>query len=142
MDAQGSASSYIMLGMGLFRRRNRDDQPVDMDGRSPQLGLKYKDLALLGQLMQMGADLSQPRHVVYYSYATSPEAARQMATAASGHGFDTTVGEPLPECPDQWSVKCEKHAVLAPDFIRDNTDYFEALAFEHDAEYDGWEAAV
>ena len=131
-----------MLAMGLFRRRNRDDQQVDMNGRSPQLGLKYKDLALLGQLMQMGADLSQPRHVVYYSYATSPESAQQMASAATVQGFEATVGDPLPDYPGQWSVKCEKHAVLAPDFIRDNTDYFEALAFDHEAEYDGWEAAV
>ena len=56
--------------MGLFRRtkNDRDDEPVDPDDRSPQLGLKYKDLAVLGQLMDAGADLDQPRHVLHYSY--------------------------------------------------------------------------
>jgi len=43
--------------MRIFRRR--DDEPADMNERSPQLGLKYKDLAVLGQLMKSGADLSQ-----------------------------------------------------------------------------------
>jgi len=128
--------------MGLFKRRERDDQAVDLNARSQQLGLKYKDLAVLGQLMQRGADLTQPRHVVYYSYATSPEAAREMASTATAEGFDATVGEPLPDYPGQWSVRCEKQTVLAPDFIRESTDFFEALAFEYEAEYDGWEAAV
>jgi hypothetical protein len=35
----------------LFSRK-RDDEPVDMNERSPQLGLKYKDLAVLDQLMK------------------------------------------------------------------------------------------
>jgi hypothetical protein len=31
--------------MGVFRKR-RDDEPVDMNERSPQLGIRYKDLAV------------------------------------------------------------------------------------------------
>jgi hypothetical protein len=33
-------------------------------------------------------------------------------------------------------------AVLTPDFVRDSTDFFEALAARHAGEYDGWEASV
>jgi hypothetical protein len=47
----------------LFRRK-RDDEPVDMNARSPQLGVKYKDLMVLDQLVKNGADLSASRHVI------------------------------------------------------------------------------
>ena len=50
--------------MRLFGRK-RDDEPVDMNERSPQLGLKYKDLMVLDQLMKSGADLTASRHVIY-----------------------------------------------------------------------------
>ena len=32
--------------------------------------------------------------------------------------------------------------VLHPELVRDNTDWFEALAERHGAEFDGWEAAL
>jgi hypothetical protein len=38
----------------LFNRKKKDDESVDPDARSPQLGIKYKDLQLLGQLMEQG----------------------------------------------------------------------------------------
>lgn len=49
-----------------------------MNERSPQLGLRYKDLAVLDQLMKSGADLTQPRHVIYYSYAPTESVAQAM----------------------------------------------------------------
>ena len=113
-----------------------------MNERSPQLGLKYKDLAVLGQLMKSGADLTQSRHVVYYSYAPSEEVARAMRQEADTNGFEATVREPLPDFPDQWAVVCEKHAITSPDFVRDSDDFFQGLADRHGAEYDGWEASL
>jgi hypothetical protein len=38
----------------LFRRR--EEEPADPNERSPELGLKFKDLAVLGQLIDAGAD--------------------------------------------------------------------------------------
>jgi len=127
--------------MGLLRRR-RDDEPVDMNARSPQLGIKYKDLAVLHQLMTAGADLSTTRHVVYYSYAASEAVARAMATEAEAREFSAAVREPLPQYPGQWSVVCETHAVTSPDFVRESDDFFQELADRHGGEYDGWEASV
>ena len=129
--------------MGLFRkRRNDDDRPVDPEERSPQLGLKYKDLALLGQLQKHGADLRQPRHVIYFSYAHSAEAAEGMAGEARARGFDAMTMDPLPDYPNDWQVRCETTVALMADVVRENTDWFEALAARHGGEYDGWEAAV
>ena len=127
--------------MPLFRRKG-DDEPVDMNERSPQLGLKYKDLAVLGQLMEQGADLSQPRHVVYYSYAPAESVAQTMAHEAEAGGYAAAVREPLPDFPDQWRVVCEVHAITSPDFVRNADDFFQGLADRHGAEYDGWEASL
>jgi len=127
--------------MRLFKRRGRDDEPGDPEERSPQLGLKFKDLAMMGQLMNAGADLAVPRHVVYYCYAPDAASARAMAAAATARGFSVEVRDPLPAYPDQWAVVSETKAALSPDFVRGTTDFFETLAAEHGAEYDGWEAA-
>jgi hypothetical protein len=113
-----------------------------MNERSPQLGLRYKDLAVLDQLMKSGADLTQPRHVIYYSYAPTESVAEAMGKEAESHGYSGSVREPLPDFPDQWGVICEKHAVTSPDFVREADDFFQGLADRHGAEYDGWEASA
>jgi len=130
--------------MGLFSKfkRNRDDEPVDLDERSPQLGVKYRDLLLMNEIGKMAADLSQPRHVVFYLYAASEDTGQAMAGEARVRGFEAEVREPLPEYPGRWAVVCETHTVLTPDFVRESVDLFEGLAERHEAEYDGWEAAA
>jgi hypothetical protein len=127
--------------MRLFRKKG-DDEPVDMEQRSPELGLKLKDLAVLHQLMQNGAKLTEPRHVVYYSYAPSEDVARAMGKEAEAKGYGVAVREAPPQLPGQWSVVCETHGVTSPDFVRDADDFFQGLADRHEAEYDGWEASV
>src|SRR4051812_48435963 len=62
--------------MRLFRRWRECDEPVDLNERSPQLGLRFKDMLVLDQLSKNGADLSQTRHVIYYSYAPGEEVAQ------------------------------------------------------------------
>lgn len=127
--------------MRLFRRKT-DDEPVDMNARSPQLGVKYKDLMVLDQLRKSGADLSASRHVIYYSYAPSDEVARAMGREAETAGWAAEVREPLPNLPDQWALICQKTAVTTPDFVRQADDFFQGLADRHAAEYDGWEASA
>jgi hypothetical protein len=125
----------------IFRGR-RDDEPVDMNGRSPQLGIRYKDLAVLDQLMKNGADLTERRHVVYYAYAPSEVVAQAMGHEAESNGFAVAIGEPLPDFPGKWPVRSEVHAVTSPEFVRDSDDFFQGLADRQGGEYDGWEASV
>ena len=128
--------------MALFRRKQAGPS-FDPDERSPELGLKHKDLLVLGQLMGMGADLKQPRHAVYYLYFASREAADAAAEPARARGFAAEVREPLPEYPGQWCVVCDVHGVvLDPPTVRDHDDFFESLAQTHSGEFDGWEASV
>ena len=123
--------------MALFRRRRHDP-----DARSPQLGLKYKDLLLLDNLVKAGADLTEPRHVVHYVYAGDEPAARAVADEIAARGFSVEVRDPHPEHPGQWPVVAETHVVTTFDFVRETTDFFEAVAARHGAEYDGWEAST
>ena len=128
---------------GFLRRKKADDEPVDMQARSPVTGLKYKDIALLGQMMQSGADLTKPRHVLYYLYFDREVAARSAADETTKAGFDSTVSEPLPGYPGQWRLRCERRdAVLDIEFVRGSDDLFEGVASRFGGEFDGWEASV
>lgn len=127
--------------MGLFRRRRRDE--VDPDARAPESGVKYKDLAVVGQLLNHGADLSEPRHALYFLYFGTEAAATEAAGRAAERGFEVDVREPLPEYPDQWSLICQMHdVVLDLPTVREHGDLFEDLAARGGGEYDGWEASV
>jgi hypothetical protein len=130
--------------MFLFRRKKaEDDEPVDLEARSPDTGLKYKDIALLGQLKQQGADLSKPRHALYYLYFGSPEGAEAGAEVARQAGYTCEVRDPMPANPGQWSLVCERHdAILDIDGVRNADDLFQGIADQAGAEFDGWEAAA
>lgn len=130
--------------MFLFRRKKMDDdEPVDMNARSPDTGLKYKDIALLGQMMKQGADLSQPRHALYYLYFGSQDAAEAGAVDGRAAGYACRVRDPLPAYPDQWALICERQdAVLDIVGVRNADDLFQGIADRHQGEFDGWEAAL
>jgi hypothetical protein len=127
----------------LFRRKKQDTEPVDLEARSPDTGLKYKDIALLGQMVERGADLRQPRHALYYVYFKSREAAEAGAVEARGAGYACEVRDPLPEYPGQWSLVCEREdAVLDIEGVRKADDLYQGIADRLDGEFDGWEAAL
>ena len=129
----------------FFRKRSKpaDDAPVDMDARSPELGVKYKDLLLLGQLLQQGADLHQPRHALYFLYFDDPASAEVGAADGRAAGYVCEVREPLPEYPGQWSLVCERQdAVLDPPGVIAADDLFQGIADRTGARFDGWEAAA
>ena len=130
--------------MFLFRRKKKDDdEPVDMNERSPQTGLKYKDIALLGEMIKQGADLSKPRHALYYLYFGDPEKASSAADEGRAAGYTCDPRDPLPAYPGQWSVVCERpDALLDIDGVRAADDLFQGIADRHGGEFDGWEAAV
>ncbi|MGV9596368.1 ribonuclease E inhibitor RraB [Streptosporangium sandarakinum] len=128
--------------MWPFRKKQREH--VDPEERSPELGIKYKDLMVMHQLTKAGADLDQPRHVIFHLYAPNLDAAQSIAKEAqgAGYGLRSEVGKPSPKDPDSWPVTCEANAVISPDFVRETGDLFDDLAARHHAEYDGWQAAA
>ena len=115
--------------MFLFKRKKKDEEPVDPEARSPQLGVKYKDLQLMGQLMQHGADLSKPRHALYYLYFRSRDVAEAAAAQGRTAGYTCEVRDPLLQYPDQWSVQCERSdAVLDPNGVIAADDLLQGIA--------------
>jgi hypothetical protein len=129
--------------MPLFgRKKKEEEEPVDLNDRSPQLGVKYKDLMVLGNLMQQGADLTKPRHVLYYLYFGAQDVAGSGAHAGRAAGYECAVRDPLPEYPGQWSLVCERpDAVLSPPAVIAADDLFQGIADRLGGEFDGWEAA-
>jgi regulator of RNase E activity RraB len=126
----------------LFKRK-RTTEPVDPDDRSPETGVKYKDLAVVAKLVDAGADMSQPRHVVHYVYFDNRDDATTAVAEARRSAFEVVVREPQPPSQPQWALVCERHGVIldAPT-IRHSRDFFESLASRCRGDYDGWEASV
>ena len=126
-----------------WSRKKKDDEPVDPEARSPQLGLKYKDLELMGQMMKIGANLALPRHALYYLYFPSTEVAEAGAEEGRTAGYTCEVREPLPENPGQWTLLCERpDAVLDPPGVIAADDLFQGIADRLGGDFDGWEAAA
>ncbi len=129
----------------FFRKRDKpaDERSVDMEARSPELGVKYKDLLLMGQLLQQGADLHQPRHALYYLYFADRASAEVGAVDGRAAGYACEVREPLPEYPGQWSLVCERaDAMIDPPGVIAADDLFQGIADRNGAQFDGWEAAA
>jgi hypothetical protein len=126
-----------------FKRKKKDDESVDMNARSPKTGLKYKDIELLGQMLKNGADLTKPRHALYYLYFGSREIAEVGAVDGRAAGYSCEVREPMPGYAGQWSLVCERpDAILDPGGVRLADDLFQGIANRLGGEFDGWEAAV
>jgi hypothetical protein len=125
----------------LFRRKK--EEPVDPEARSPETGLKYKDIALLGQMLSMGADLTKPRHALYFLYFTSEAVAAAAAEEGRAGGYACEVREPLPNNNGQWSLVCERQdALLDIEGVKAADDLFQGIADRHHGDFDGWEAAI
>ena len=131
--------------MALFRKRkagHADVKEVGVEERSPDTGVQEKDLLVMTQLTEHGADLTQPREVTFWLYAPDTEVAKATASDAESEGFEAEIREPLPDDPQLWAVVCSARAVVDPIFVSGVVEFFEGLAARHGAEYDGWEAEV
>lgn len=130
--------------MALFRRKKQaDDEPVDLDARSERTGLRYKDILLLGEMAKAGVDLTKPRHTLYYLYLPDEATARSAAAEAEAAGYEVDVRPPIPERPEQWCTVAERHdLVLGIEVVRDADDLFQGLADRLGGDFDGWEAAL
>ncbi|MCB2412882.1 ribonuclease E inhibitor RraB [Demequina sp. TTPB684] len=138
--------------MGILDRFRRDRplSDAELDERSQVDGIKYRDLQIVGQLTQVGADIKAPRPTVFYLYFPAHATAMAAADALGAEGFAAAVG-PLPEeylaehpdAPNPWRVTAERSdRALVPDFLREAVDRCAAIADEFGGEYDGWECGL
>ena len=131
--------------MGLFSRKDKEDQPMtpeELNERSEVDGIRFKELQVVHQLVQIGADLRAPRDTIFYLYFPSEDATAPVAEVLQGLGFSVDVREPLKGGAD-WAVVAQRDDLaLIPDFLRTTVDVCEELAAKHGGEYDGWEAGL
>ncbi len=138
--------------MGILDRFRRDRplSDAELEERSQVDGIKFRDLQIVGQLTQIGADLKAPRHTVFSLYFPAQATAMAGADAMRAEGFSVTV-RPLPEDflaahPEHlnpWRVTAErKDRALIPDFLREAVDLSGAIADEFGGNYDGWECGL
>ncbi len=106
---------------------------------------KYVDLAardrqVLQALVDHGADLSAPRHVLHFLYVESEEAGRTAATSVPA--WEASVKPPVAGY-DTWSLVFERQGyVLTPENVKNDAARFAAIAESSSGIYDGWEASV
>lgn len=127
--------------MGLFDRWRKT--PADPEEPPLEHGRRDADLMTLQHLRDAGARLDEPRHVLHFLYLTGAAQAESARVRAAASGWQAEVRDPLPDHPEQWTLVCERQAaVLSLGFVRESTDFFEALADDLGGRYDGWEASI
>jgi hypothetical protein len=123
--------------MGLFRKKQASAALPDTYAAVAQ-----DDRQVLAQMVGLGADLSQPRHVLHYLYVATQEAADAASTTATDAGWEAEA-QPSAAGDGTWCVLAQRHGyVLAPDAVIADRALFAGLATTHAGEYDGWEASV
>jgi Regulator of ribonuclease activity B len=117
--------------MGFLERLLRGKPPATM---------AETDQLVVRQLQGLGADLSQPRHVIHFLYFAHETDARSAANEIDRAGYDATVAPP-DDVVEAWTVRAEGYRVIGSNTVASFRAWFEQVAVEFHGEYDGWEAA-
>jgi len=99
------------------------------------------DQLVLRQLTARGADLTKPRHVIHYLYFASEADARTAAEMIERAEWETMLSPP-DEKIAEWSLRAEGYRVIGAATVEAFRAWFEQIAAEYEAEYDGWEASA
>jgi hypothetical protein len=103
-------------------------------------GCDEGDGAVIEQLREAGADLSQPREVRYYLYLPTVADAEAVAEA-SQNGARSIQVEPA-ATGDDWLVFIVETVVVDEATMAARRNEFHALVDPRGGTYDGWEAAA
>lgn len=99
------------------------------------------DRLVLEQLVAMGADLSNSRHVVHYFYFPNDVARDAAESQLRLKGYRTRHGVQAP-APNPKSLIAERHGLVDGKTIEEERFIFTAIAEAGNGEYDGWEAQL
>lgn len=125
--------------MALFRRKSLPPEPPLPPAYD---SVADDDRQVLIQMVAMGADLTQPRHVLHYLYVPTSDAAEDAAGSAREVGWEVQV-QPSAADDGTWCVLAQQHGyILSPHTVNADRALFDGLALTHAGEYDGWEASL
>lgn len=102
------------------------------------------DLQVLARLRELGADLTQPRHTLFYFYFDSEDAAKacgeRLKTGVLANERDVVVRVKESDG-GEWVCIAEAQMIVNEEIFAKLTPLLGALGRELGGEYDGWEAA-
>jgi hypothetical protein len=96
------------------------------------------DLAILEQLMKLGADLSQPREVNHYLVFPDQKIASKVA-GEYGKNWKTGIRK---DEDGSWSVRLSHLGIVTSDDFAEVRASLKRVAAALGGRYDGWEAAA
>ena len=99
------------------------------------------DRLVLEQLLAMGADLSNARHVVHYFYFPNDSARDAAEDQLRLKGYQTRHGVEVPE-PNSKSLIAERHGLVNDRKIEEERVILTEIAEAANGDYDGWEAQL
>jgi regulator of ribonuclease activity B len=111
-------------GPDQVRAVERIDDPREADAR------------VLEHLASLGCDLAEPREVRHFFFAVDRVDAQRVADVLAHEGWWARVDAQ----DDAWVVVAGNRQSLSPWLVGRTRARFEALAAQHRAHYDGWEA--
>jgi len=95
---------------------------------------------MLTRLVQLGADLSRPRHQRHYFNFGTRQAAELAMPKLVAEGFKVELAD-IPET-GQWLLVATRSGVVSKDILDDLRPHLIALGAQVGGRYTGWEAAA
>lgn len=104
------------------------------------------DREVMVQLVKSGADLDQPREMIFCVYAKT-ENVEDFIKEIKNMDWDCEVNEAHDESgqirADEWFVEIKRDGyVIAPQSFNQDRQGIEKLSLKYNADYDGWYASV
>ena len=126
-SSESSLVRFISRRLQAFRKRHASS-------------VEEQDAAMLTQLVQVGADLSRPRHQRHYFNFGTRQAAELAMPKLASEGFEVELAD-NPET-GHWLLVATRTSVVNKDVLNDLRPHLIALGAQVGGRYTGWEAAV
>ena len=138
--------------MALFGRRKRGEDSVadlvveveeeiviDLTDRSPRSGLLWKDLMVVSEVIDSGADMAIPRNLRYVVYFETKKVADKAASRGRRSGYAVDLAKPENGSPYRWRATFDREAVLDLREVIAGDDFFKGLVEEVGGHFEGLE---
>jgi hypothetical protein len=140
--------------MAWFERKNRgttetpveevvrveDEIIIDLTDRSPRSGLLWKDLMVVSEIIDSGADLSKPWPLRYLVRFDTKKVADRAASRGRRAGYTVTLVRQEPGATHRWLATYEREVLLDLPVVIEADDFFKDLVGELGGQFDGIDA--
>jgi hypothetical protein len=115
---------------------------IDLTDRSPRSGLLWRDLMVVSEVIDSGADMSEPKHLTYSMFFGTKKVADKAASRGRRSGYEVSLTRENGDSPYRWLATFERQEVLDLKAVIAADDFFKGLAEELGAHFEGLEVKV